>query len=442
MSQTDREDEKQEEEIQLVDPSCTQCGMDVLVDSVFCQNCGTRSYYSASFRMATGLSPEPPTLALPSFCPVESGEREYVAWTIEADDYLSRLGINCSGTTLKTSVRTSLDLIYQIYSVIEDASHKFGRPLGSLNLHRRIYKSLLLVGKFTLALRIGGMASILGARCYSTQAEYALMLMRHSPSDKSEEVFQKAMNMLVERAEEEHSDPEVHATLGALIASTFNWDEDQSAASVPIKCFDRSLKIDGAYLPSFLGRAMVKIEVGDFGGALAELAICLILAPNSPEHLVVRGMAYTRMGETRKAINAYNKVMQLDSLDTWTLNNRAACHLEAGDSSSAKRDMRRSIEIDPYFTLPYNNLANLQLLEGNLPGAIKTLSKAVSTSPACALSFLNLSRLKAKSGDVDGALSDLVHSMRLAPKSWDLEVEYSELVDRLNNVESNTGEGS
>ena len=422
------------ENVCTIDPGCSQCGVPLTAESPFCPNCGGRSYFSSSFRLGTLPQEDTDSLKLREFMFEDSNERDFAKWTVEADFALANLGINHAGTTLKTSVVMCFDLIYKIYNTIEEALEKFGRPLGSLNLHRRIYKSLLLSGKFALAVRMGKIASIIGSRCYSTQADYALMLVRYSPSDNSDKVLETAMNMLMARTDEDPSDPEVHAVLGTLIASTFRWHEDQNGALIPLKCFDKSLNIDGAYLPSFLGRAMLKIEMEDFDGALGDLSICQDLSSESPDVYILRALLYNRMGKMRSAIKDYDKVIQLDPFDTWSLINRAGCYINVEDKDRAKEDILRCIEIDPYFTLPYNNLSNIQVLEGDLSGAIQTLSDAVSISPTCALSFLNLSRLKAKSGEVHDALSDLVQAMRLAPNSWDLEGEYLELVDRVGET--------
>ena len=417
-----------------IDPGCSQCSVPLAAESPFCANCGAQNYFSSSFRLGTSPKEGIDSLNLREFTFEDSNERDFAKWTVEADLALANLGINHAGTTLKTSVVMCFDLIYKIYNTIEEGLEKFGRPLGSLNLHRRIYKSLLLSGKFALALRMGEIASIIGSRCYSTQADYALMSIRYSPSNNSDKVLETAMNMLMARKDEDSSDPEVHAVLGTLIASAFRWNEDQTGVSIPIKCFNKSLNIDGAYLPSFLGRAMLKIEMEDFDGALEDLSICLDLSPESPEGYILRALLYNRMGKTSSAIKDYDKVIQLDPFDTWSLSNRAGSYLNVEDKDRAKEDISRCIEIDPYFTLPYNHLSNIQVLEGDLPGAIQTLSDAVAMSPTCAVSFLNLSRLKVKSGEIHSALSDLVQAMRLAPNSWNLEGEYLELVDRLGET--------
>ena len=78
-----------------------------------------------------------------------------------------------------------------------------------------------------------------------------------------------------------------------------------------------------------------------------EKAVKATMSPSLAEEHVNRGVTYNELGESRKAIQEYDKAIQLDPKDARAYNNRGAAYRKLGEHQRAIHDYDKAIQLDP-----------------------------------------------------------------------------------------------
>lgn len=107
-----------------------------------------------------------------------------------------------------------------------------------------------------------------------------------------------------------------------------------------------------------------------------------ILSPKSAKVFFNLGKVYQDRKQNEKAVDSYNK----------------------------------SINIYPEYALPYNNLGNIRSEEGSIDDAISYYNKAIQFNPRYALAYYNRGRAYRKKGLIDEAISDYNEAIRFNPE--------------------------
>lgn len=100
------------------------------------------------------------------------------------------------------------------------------------------------------------------------------------------------------------------------------------------------------------------------------------------------GVAYSNKGDLRKAIEAFEKALSLDSENPTVLNSLGNVYyyltLETDDQKLFQKCLetfKKAIELDPDYASPYNGLGAVYRLADNLDGAIYCWEKALELQP-------------------------------------------------------------
>ncbi|HEY9774865.1 MAG TPA: tetratricopeptide repeat protein [Planktothrix sp.] len=116
----------------------------------------------------------------------------------------------------------------------------------------------------------------------------------------------------------------------------------------------------------------------------------------------------------KKAINEYDRAIQLDPTNSWTYYYRGLVRTLRNDSRAAIKDCQESIRRGPpnrYFygglADAYNNLGNmLEHCDENKAGALEAYNQALAIEPECARYRMDRARVRLDLGDYSGALAD------------------------------------
>jgi Zn-dependent membrane protease YugP/Flp pilus assembly protein TadD len=120
-------------------------------------------------------------------------------------------------------------------------------------------------------------------------------------------------------------------------------------------------------------RGTLRLDQGDYQGAIDDLSQAFNLEPSEPATLLCnRGLAWLRLGQLDRALQDTNDALALAPADAVAYNNRGVIHRELGDLEHSESDLRRAIEIDPQLPNPREHLA--KLLEAQSTTAIGQLS--------------------------------------------------------------------
>jgi Flp pilus assembly protein TadD len=108
-------------------------------------------------------------------------------------------------------------------------------------------------------------------------------------------------------------------------------------------------------------RGTLRLERGDYQGAIDDLSRALELDPAEPATLLCnRGLAWIRLGEMDRALKDTNEALALAPDVAIAYNNRGVIYRELGNLDQAESDLRRAIEIDPELPNPREHLAKLR----------------------------------------------------------------------------------
>ena len=130
-----------------------------------------------------------------------------------------------------------------------------------------------------------------------------------------------------------------------------------------------------------------------------------------------RGIAYAALGNYGRAIEDYNKVIEINPTDANAYYNRGIAYAALGNYVRAIADNDKVIEIDPTEALAYNNRGNAYAALGNQKQAIEDFNKATEINPKFAEAYLNRASSYDNLGNKKQAYEDLKTAASLSNKT-------------------------
>ncbi len=137
----------------------------------------------------------------------------------------------------------------------------------------------------------------------------------------------------------------------------------------------------------------------------------------SAENYFYFGVEAQQRGENKKAIEYYNKVIELDQQFVEAYNNRGSAKVALRDTKGAIEDYNKSIELDPQYAEAYNNRGNAKVNLGRKEDAIKDYNKSIELDPQYAEAYNNRGNVKVDLGRKEDAIEDYNRSIELNPQS-------------------------
>lgn len=130
-----------------------------------------------------------------------------------------------------------------------------------------------------------------------------------------------------------------------------------------------------------------------------------------------RGVAYSRSGNPKLALDDYNRAVQLFPEYAPIYNNRGNTLLALGLHQEAIKDFDRAITLAPGYAAAYNNRAAAQLAIGEPARAIKDYTRAVILMPQNAAPLNGRSRALLREDRPYAAMRDLARAISADAKS-------------------------
>lgn len=148
--------------------------------------------------------------------------------------------------------------------------------------------------------------------------------------------------------------------------------------------------------------------VQGYSDALADQSL-----PNDRRATILndRGVAYTRLGQTKLALEDFNKAVQLFPEYAAVYNNRGNLLMTLGLLKEAVKDFDRAIVLAPGYAAAYNNRAGAQQKLGQYPEALRDYTKAVQLMPANAAPFSGRGRAYLALGRPYAAMRDFTRAV-------------------------------
>ncbi len=155
-------------------------------------------------------------------------------------------------------------------------------------------------------------------------------------------------------------------------------------------------------------------EIAQYDAAIEILEKALTFIDYDPETWNYLGVAYWKKGNLKKALEAYQKSLDLDHNYPIAFNNIGSAYLlefektkKPQDHRQAVYNFKKAIELDPNYASAYNGLGAAYRYVGNLDGAIYCWEKAVALNPDFGFALFNLGLAYLAKGDHAKALEVL-----------------------------------
>lgn len=138
--------------------------------------------------------------------------------------------------------------------------------------------------------------------------------------------------------------------------------------------------------PQFLRlRALIKMNRGDFDGALGDVKEALAANSHDRDDLQLDGDILMKLGRTEDAIAAYQQILANDPVNRFALTALGYASRAAGRDQDAERYFLRLAQADPSLYVPYLALGDLYTARRDFTGAQDSYSKGYALAPRKAL---------------------------------------------------------
>lgn len=185
--------------------------------------------------------------------------------------------------------------------------------------------------------------------------------------------------------------------------------------------FDRALALVPDNADTLVLRGNAFTSVGEHGRALADLDRAVTLAPRNPRAFLVRGLVNARLGNMQRAFADYNRALSIDPQYVDALVNRAAIYSMQGNTEKALADLDVAIALQPKHALAHYNRGYANFARQNYEQAIADYTRSIEADVRMSWAFNNRCLTRMIAGqDLAEALSDCDEALQLQPDNAEI----------------------
>ena len=147
------------------------------------------------------------------------------------------------------------------------------------------------------------------------------------------------------------------------------------------------------------------------------------------------GVTFYHQKEMAKAIQAYQKVIEIDPNYIEAYNNLGIIYQEMGDLESALKTYRRAIEINPKYEKGLNNIGILLHLKGEDEKALEAFNKVLAINPNHIESHINLGTLYKKKGQSEKGIESYQKALVINPHHGETHYNLGLLYEQMGKTD-------
>jgi tetratricopeptide (TPR) repeat protein len=166
---------------------------------------------------------------------------------------------------------------------------------------------------------------------------------------------------------------------------------------------------------AFSNRGSAYSKKGESDRAIADYNQAIRLDPGYAYAFYNRGSAYADKGEYDRAIADYDQAIRLDPGFTYAFYNRGSAYADKGDYDRAIADHDQVIRLDPGDEYAFNGRGAAYTNKGEYDRAIADYNQAIRLDPGYAYAFYNRGNAYRNKGEYDRAIADYDQAIRLDP---------------------------
>lgn len=185
----------------------------------------------------------------------------------------------------------------------------------------------------------------------------------------------------------------------------------------------------------------IYFDKGRYQKALDNYNKALNLEPKNIDALICVGLCYRNLKEYDKAIEYYNTALEIEPDNKTALNNKGYA-LEMKDQIEEALEMyKKSLEVDPNYDMPLVNLTKIYIDKKDYEAAIKVYKNALKVDPINTANWIDLGRAYRFMEKYDKAIKAYSEALRLVPSNkiaWNnigyvyfMQKEYEKAIDAL-----------
>jgi tetratricopeptide (TPR) repeat protein len=163
--------------------------------------------------------------------------------------------------------------------------------------------------------------------------------------------------------------------------------------------------------------AAIKMQSGDYPGALVELNRSIVADPKKAAAYYMRANIYQSLGDRSQVLSDLNRAIELDTKNASAYYLRGNILYANQDYRGAVADFDRTVALEPKYIQAYLMLAITAQVQGDLPTAKVAYTKMIAIDPQNTNAYQNRAGIEIQSHDFPGAIEDLSQLIRIAPNN-------------------------
>lgn len=176
------------------------------------------------------------------------------------------------------------------------------------------------------------------------------------------------------------------------------------------------------------GAENLKLAAADYQGAINK-KLTQAQSPERDESLgeyyVNLGATYAMLGDRKKAIEEFDRGLELKPSHETGYLNRSVIYNQMGDYPNALKDIETYFKYNPYNADLWYEAARLKRAMNRLPEAVKDYSEAIRLNGKKGIYYYERSRTQKQMNQIDAAKSDLSRAIQLGYDKIDAEYRAS-----------------
>ncbi len=168
-------------------------------------------------------------------------------------------------------------------------------------------------------------------------------------------------------------------------------------------------------------RAACRRLLGEFAGALRDLAVARRLAPQEAWPAILEGLVWSDAGEPAHGLELLDRAVERHPERALAHSYRSMALIMLGDGAGAERSALRATELEARSAEHWNCVACARLLQGDLAGALAAARESVANGPGYTLGRTTLGALQhlvGESAAAEASLRAALASGAALPFAW------------------------
>ncbi len=182
-----------------------------------------------------------------------------------------------------------------------------------------------------------------------------------------------------------------------------------------IQYFNQVIKAKPYLAEPYFYRAIAKISLDDYQGALEDATLCIDRNPFIVNAYQVRGIARQNLDLYDGAIEDYRKGLQYAPENRVFLLNMAIAFAQKKEFDQSAESFENLIRIHPSFYNGYMSRSALHIEQGDTMAALKDIDKAIEIDKHVSYAYAQRGMIRASLEEYKPALDDMNEAIRLSP---------------------------